>query len=76
MRQHPPASGLSASWSAGILIVVLTLLVWILFWELQEPLDAGATAVVALAVAVLVVATRSLLSRVRRAGAPRARKPP
>jgi hypothetical protein len=76
MEQPPPASGLSVSWSAAIIILVLTLLVWMLFWELQEPLDPGATAVVALVVAVLVVASRSLLSRVRRASAPQARKPP
>lgn len=58
-------SGLIISWRAAVLIVVLTLLVWGLFWQAQMPLDPGATAIVALASTILVVAGQFLWSRLR-----------
>jgi hypothetical protein len=75
-ERPPPRSRLSASWRAVLLILVLTLAVWVLFWQLQRPLDSGSTAVVALVFAVLVAAGQFVLSRLRRGRAPQVREPP
>jgi hypothetical protein len=68
-------SGFSTSWRAVILIPVVTLLVWVLFWELEMPLDPGSTAVVALIVTASVAAGQFLLSRIRRVRATQFGKP-
>jgi uncharacterized YccA/Bax inhibitor family protein len=75
-EQTPALSALSVSWRTAILILVLTLLVWVLFWQVRMPLDPGSTAVVALVFTVLVAAGQFLLSRIRRARGPQVRKPP
>jgi membrane protein DedA with SNARE-associated domain len=54
------------SWGMGMWILLLTLAVWIFFDVKQMKLDAGSTAVVALAVTVLVMAAQWIWSRVRR----------
>jgi uncharacterized membrane protein YkgB len=64
------------SWRAGMLIVVLTLLVWVGFWQAQMPLDAGSTAVVALGFTILVAAGQFVLSRLRQPRDPPDAKPP
>ena len=46
----------------GLWIVVVTLLVWVAFRLADQPLDSGATAVVALIVAVLLIGVQGLRS--------------
>ena len=58
--------GLKVSWGTAMWILLLTLAVWTYFYVERLPLDAAATAVVALAVTVIVVAAQWLWSRIRR----------
>ena len=58
--------GFKVSWGTGMWILLLTLAVWIYFYVERMQLDSASTAVVALAVTVIVVAAQRLWSRVRR----------
>jgi hypothetical protein len=62
------SGGLKVSWGTGMWILLLTLAVWIYFHQERLPLDAPSTAVVALAVTVLVVVVQWLWSHLRRSG--------
>lgn len=59
-------------WRTGLAVLLLTLLVWMLFWQAALPLDLPSTVVVALAATVLVALGQALWSRLHRAAkAPR-----
>ncbi len=57
-------------------VLALTLLAWVLFYEAQLPLDLPATGVIALAALLLVLAVQFVWSRVFRArGKPGGKNP-
>ncbi len=60
----------TVSWRTGLAVLLLTLLVWMLFWQARLPLDLPSTIVVALAVTVLVAVGQFLWSRLHRTKAP------
>jgi hypothetical protein len=62
----PGFGGLKVSWATGTLIVVLSLAVWIYFWNEHLPLDAASTGVVVFAIAICVMVGKWLWSRLRR----------
>ena len=65
-RNESDTKGLPESSSAGgllkpfVVIIALTLVVWVAFWQAGQPLDGAGTAVVALVVVLAVMAIRSL----------------
>jgi hypothetical protein len=66
--EAPAGAVAGLTWRAVLLIVGLTLLVWVLWWEAEMPLTNDETAVVALVFTLLVVGgqyLRSWLNRVR-----------